>query len=33
MGVGEQRVLALFSALWLLYAVRVVRIARNARAR
>ncbi len=32
MGVGEQRVLALFSALWLLYAVRVVRIARSARA-
>ena len=32
MGTGEQRLLALFSALWLLYAVRVVRIARGARA-
>ena len=32
MGTGEQRLLALFSALWLLYAVRVVRIARRGRA-
>ena len=32
MGAGEQRLLALFSALWLLYAVRVVRIARRSQA-
>lgn len=33
MSAGEQRVIALVSALWLLYAVRVVRIARRGRAR